>query len=267
MAAEVPTIAETAIQFGQELPESDRLRQQAEVSRFVRWLGPSRPIDQVTVVDVETYQDEVLRSGADPNLRLAPVREMLTFAKKRGYISGNLAKYIKIKRSSGKRTGGVETKVETEVLHVTPEGYADLKKEYEYLTTVKRDEIARELYEARIDKDFRENAPYDAAKQHQAEVEARIRQLERILATAQIVSQTASGTKVTLGATVILRDLTHDEELTYTLVGSTEANPAAGRISTSSPVGRAVIDRHVGDEVTVSAPMGTIVYRIERIQS
>src|SRR6185437_3465605 len=101
-----------------------------------------------------------------------------------------------------------------ESVSLTGAGYQNLKQELEYLTTVKRAEIARDLYEARIDKDFRENAPYDAAKQHQAEVEARIRQLEHTLAVAQVVEQRNLENQIGIGSTVLLRDLTHEEELT-----------------------------------------------------
>ena len=117
-----------------------------------------------------------------------------------------------------------------------------------------------------MDKDFRENAPYDAAKHHQAEVEARIRQIEHTLAVAQVVDQKPlASNQVGLGSTVILEDLTHEEELTYTLVGTNEANPRAGRISIASPVGRALIDRRVGDEIEVQAPVGVIRYQIAQI--
>jgi len=144
-----------------------------------------------------------------------------------------------------------------------------LQKELEYLVTVKRPEIARILYEARLDKDIRENAPYDAAKHHQAEVEARIRYLERVLATARVVdprSVETNGERATLGARVVLRDLTTGEELVYTLVGPTEANPLEWRLSVASPVGRAILDRRPGEEVEVEAPAGRVRFRIERIE-
>ncbi|MBI2940139.1 MAG: transcription elongation factor GreA [Chloroflexi bacterium] len=265
----VPTLAEAAAQYGATLSANERSRQQPEVSRFVRWIGPATPISQVAVVDVEGYQEAVERTGADLNLRLVPVRELLAFSRKKGWTTENLGKYLKLKRVSGRKGAGdrAEVRVEAEAVQLTPEGHAELRRELEYLTTVKRNEIARDLYEARIDKDFRENAPFDAAKQHQGEIETRIRQLERTLAAAQIVEQNGEGGRVGLGSIVVLRDIAHQEELTYTLVGTTEANPAAGRISVASPVGRALIDRRPGEEIHVDAPAGTIVYRIEQVKT
>ena len=151
---------------------------------------------------------------------------------------------------------------------LTAEGYKRLQDELDTLINVKRPEIARDLFEARIDKDFRENAPYDAAKQHQAEVEARIRQLQGILARAQIIEagQRSLTGKVALGSKVKLRDLTHDEELEYTLVSANEANPRAGRISVASPVGKALIDHVPGDTVEIEAPAGTVQMRVESIE-
>jgi transcription elongation factor GreA len=151
---------------------------------------------------------------------------------------------------------------------LTAEGFKRLQEELDHLINVKRPEIARELFEARIDKDFRENAPFDAAKHHQAEVEARIRQLQAVLARAQIIdgtSTTRTG-RIALGARVVLRDLEHDEELEYTLVSPNEANPRLGRISVASPVGKALLERTEGEEVEVEAPGGTIKYRIDKVE-
>ena len=107
-----------------------------------------------------------------------------------------------------------------------------------------------------------------AAKNHQAEVEARIRQLQAVLARAQIIdaSSTPKTGRIALGAKVVLHDVEHDEDLEYTLVSPNEANPRAGRISVASPVGRALLDRGQGDEVEVEAPGGTIKYRVSKVE-
>jgi transcription elongation factor GreA len=251
------------------LNEKQRATQQTEIVRFVRWLKPGQMLDELKAEDVERYQEQFERTGAD-SLRLEPVRTFLASVHKQGASGFNLGKFIKIKRSSKKVAAAKADEsapITEETATITREGYDNLKQELEYLQTTKRIEIAHELAEARIDKDFRENAPFDAAKQHQAEVENRIRFLERIVASAQIVEQSANGNRVGLGMTVVLRDVTHDEELTYTLVGTSEANPRLGRISIISPVGRALVDRAEGEEFEVEAPGGKLLYRVERFES
>jgi transcription elongation factor GreA len=265
------TLGEAAGRYLGTLKDGDRTAIHSELNRFVRHFGADCKTSSLRAIDVEDYQEKVERTGADVARRLEPLKTFLTYLHKQHVTDQNLGKLIKsrrtttVVRSSGRRSPRAVA-VEDEVVQLTAEGFESLKTELAFLTTEKRAEIARELYEARIDKDFRENAPYDAAKHHQAEVEARIRQIERMLAVAQVVEHTSpAGGAVGIGSTVLLRDLTHNEELTYTLVGTNEANPRAGRISVASPVGRALLDRQVGDEVEVAAPMGVIRYQIAEI--
>jgi transcription elongation factor GreA len=263
------TLGEAAGRFLAVSKEVDRTQAQSELNRFVRHFGSSITTMSLRAIDIEDYQEKVEKTGADVTRRLEPLKHFLTFLHKQGGTETNYGRLIKSRRAATSKTGARRSSRpgdDDETIQMTGEGFENLKKELEFLTTTKRDEIARELYEARIDKDFRENAPYDAAKHHQAEVEARIRQIERTIATAQVIDQKPiQGDHVAIGSTVLLRDLTHGEELTYTLVGTNEANPRAGRISIASPVGRAMLDRQVGDEIEVAAPIGAIRYQIERI--
>lgn len=265
------TLGEAAGRYLAVVKDSDRAQAQAELNRFVRHFGTGIPTMSLRPMDVEDYQEKVEKTGADVTRRLEPLKNFLNFLHKQGATETNLGRLIKSRRTAATRTSVRRTNrpgADDEAIQLTSEGYDGLKKELDYLTNVKRDEIARDLYEARIDKDFRENAPYDAAKHHQAEVEARIRQIEHMLAVAQVVDQQLNrGNAVGIGSTVLLRDLTHDEALTYTLVGTNEANPRAGRISVASPVGRALLERQVGDQIEVAAPIGTIRYRVEQIIS
>lgn len=265
------TLAEAAGRFLAGVKAEERALAQTELNRFIRHFGTDLRTSSLRGIDIEDYQEKVERTGADVARRLEPLKSFLTFVHKQGGTETNLGRLIKARRTTTGRTGARKTNRtipnDEETVHLTGEGYQNLKQELEYLTTVKRAEIARELYEARIDKDFRENAPYDAAKQHQAEVEARIRQLEHTLAVAQIVDQATRENQIGIGSTVLLKDLTHGEELTYTLVGTSEASPVAGRISVVSPVGKALLDRHVGEEIEVAAPIGIVRYRIEKIIS
>jgi transcription elongation factor GreA len=265
------TLGEAAGRYLSQVKEQDRSAVQSELNRFVRHFGTDIRTSSLRASDVEDYQEKVERTGADVTRRLEPLKNFLAFVHKQGGSEFNLGRLIKSRRSStALRQAGHRARpaaaLDDETVQLTSEGFENLKKELEYLSTVKRAEIARDLYEARLDKDIRENAPFDAAKNHQAEVEARIRQIERTLAVAQVVDhQAAEGNQIGIGSTVLLRDLTHEEELTYTLVGTNEANPRAGRISVASPVGRSLLERRVGDEFEVAAPIGAIRYRIEKI--
>jgi transcription elongation factor GreA len=265
------SLGEAAGRYLSSIKDIERPQAQAELNRFVRHFGTEILTWNLRPIDVEDYQEKVEKTGADVARRLEPLKNFLVYLHKQGWSETNLGRLIKTRRTAAAgraptRRTGRSVSGDEEAVQLTHEGFNNLKKEHEYLTTVKRDEIARELYEARIDKDFRENAPYDAAKTHQAEVENRIRQIERTLAVAQVVDQQPTqGDVVGIGSTVILRDITHGEELTYSIVGTNEANPRAGRISIASPVGRAMIDRTVGDEIEVAAPMGAVRYLIVKI--
>jgi transcription elongation factor GreA len=264
-------VSEAMGRYGATLKPEDKQAQQQELNRFVRWFE-RRPMSEMSAQEVERYQEEFEKTGADSR-RLEPIKLFLAYAHKQGFTDINYGKFVRIRRTitRGGRTGRAavqQVEMPTGEM-LTAEGFQRLQEELDTLINVKRPEIARDLFEARIDKDFRENAPYDAAKQHQAEVEARIRQLQGILARAQIIEEGKRGTgeRVTLGARVKLRDLTHDEELEYTLVSANEANPRAGRISIASPVGRALLDHAPGDTVEVEAPAGAVQMRIESIET
>jgi len=264
-----PTIDEVIAEYLASLPADARASQQQELSRFVRWFGLNPSIEQVTGINLETYQQQLERSGADLIRHLEPVKAFVQYSWKKGYLPENIAKLIKFKKvtSKGQKSDRANSRVEkAEEIQLTKEGLDQIQAELDYLINEVRPQAAHELFEARIDKDFRENAPYDAAKQHQAHVEARIRELERILATATLIEENHSGDKVGIGSVVVLHDMAFDETVKYTLVSSSEADPKAGKISVASPVGKALLDRSPGEVVEVSAPAGIIHYRIERIE-
>lgn len=137
---------------------------------------------------------------------------------------------------------------------VTQAGLDELKREQDELIHVVRKEVIRELQEARAQGDLSENADYDAARDHQARVEARIRDLEAMISNAEIIEEdkNASSSKtVTLGSTVTILDLSINEEETYTIVGSIEADPLNGKLSNITPLAVALMDNKVGDTITV----------------
>ncbi len=149
---------------------------------------------------------------------------------------------------------------------LTAEGLKNIEEQLEYLKTEKRKEVAEKIKEALSFGDLSENAEYDAAKNEQAEVEEKITKLENILKNATLIDEDMEATGiVSIGSKVKLYDKEFDEEITYTIVGSTEANPAEYKISNESPVGRALLGKQAGDEVEVDAPQGTVSLKILEI--
>ena len=144
--------------------------------------------------------------------------------------------------------------------------YEGLKKYEEELTDLKvnkRKEIADKIKEAREQGDLSENAEYDAAKDEQRDIEARIEELENLLKYSEVyVDEEATTDSVGIGSNVKVLDLEFDEELDFKIVGSTEANSLEGKISNESPVGAALLRKKVGDLVTVDTQMGPLQYRI-----
>lgn len=148
--------------------------------------------------------------------------------------------------------------------------YAGLKKleeELHDLKVVKRKEVAGKIKEAREQGDLSENAEYDAAKDEQRDIEARIEELEKILKNAEVVVEDEVDLdKINIGCIVKILDVEYSEELDYKIVGSTEANSLKGKISNESPVGKALIGHKVGDTVEVETPAGVFAYKILEIQ-
>ena len=146
---------------------------------------------------------------------------------------------------------------------LTYEGLKEREAELEELKTVRRKEIAEKIKEARGQGDLSENAEYDAAKEEQAEIEARIVFLEKMLRNAEVIDEEeVSLDKISVGCTVKLFDVEFDEEVEYTIVGSAEADPMEGRISNESPVGMGLLGHGVGEEVTIAAPEGDVVFKV-----
>ncbi len=149
--------------------------------------------------------------------------------------------------------------------YLTPEGAQRLQEELEHLKTVKRQELARRLREAIQMGDLSENADYIAAKEEQGFLEGRIQELESLLRKAIIIENDGHKDEVDLGATVTIQEDGLPPE-TYTIVGATEANPAQGRISHESPMGKALLGHRVGEEVEVETPNGKYKVKILEVR-
>jgi len=149
---------------------------------------------------------------------------------------------------------------------MTPDGYQKLQTELDKLLKVERPKNIRDIAEARAHGDLSENAEYHAAKEKQSFLEGRIQELKTKIALADVIDPSKiSQDKVAFGAKVTVVDVSSDEEKTFMLVGPDEADAKNGRISISSPVGRALLNKTVGDEVTIKAPAKTLEYEILEI--
>ena len=146
---------------------------------------------------------------------------------------------------------------------LTYDGIKELEEELKVLKVTKRKEIAQKIKEARGQGDLSENAEYDAAKEEQARAESRIAAIEKMLRNAEVIDEEDLDKEaVTLGSKVTLFDEEFEEEITYHIVGSAEANPEKNRISNESPLGMGLIGHKAGTAVEIDAPMGIIKYKI-----
>ena len=156
---------------------------------------------------------------------------------------------------------------EAKKVAMTYDGLKKMEQELENLKTVRRKEVAEKIKEARGQGDLSENAEYDAAKEEQGEIESRIIQLENLLRNAEVIDEDVLKMDVVnLGSKVTVLDVEFDEEMEYTIVGSTEADPMNGRISNESPLGMALLGQKVGATVMADTPDGEVAFKILNIQ-
>jgi len=155
---------------------------------------------------------------------------------------------------------------ENNIVYLTEEGIQKIKEELQHLKTAKRAEISERLEAAISHGDLSENADYDYAKQEQAFVEGRIKDLEDSLRRAQVINHDGRADKVRVGSTVTIVEEGFDDEETYTIVGVHEANPSNGLISNESPIGQALLNARLGQVVTVATPSGEARFCVKLIQ-
>ena len=148
---------------------------------------------------------------------------------------------------------------------MSAERLEELKKELDYLENVREKEVAEQLKVARSYGDLSENSEYDEAKNEQGRLYSRIAEVRSLIDNAEIVEETTSKDRVGIGSTVTIMDVAEKEKLEFRIVGSQEANPAKGRISDDSPVGKALMDHKVGDKVYADTGDGRIELKILKI--
>lgn len=153
------------------------------------------------------------------------------------------------------------------IVELTQEGYEELKQEMDELVNVKLPQVIDRVAKARDHGDLSENSEYQNARDDQSIVEARIAEIEAVLANAVVVKNTKSTSKIGVGSTVIISlEKNPSKKFTYTIVGEFESDPEEGKISSVSPIGKALVSKKKGDKVKVQAPAGEIVYLVEDIK-
>jgi transcription elongation factor GreA len=211
------TLAEAADAFLSHLPPEERGKIQAEILKFVRWLGPSRQVQDVSPVDVSSYGEQITQSAAKP------LRSFLTYIRKKSFSSIALAPHLRAKRTASKKTAFVWQGSTQGHVTLTSQGYAKLENELANLKS-QRSKVLEDIQVAAADKDFRENAPLAAAREQKSHLEGRIKEIESILNQAKIMAEGQDTTAAKLGDTVVLRETSSDKEFSYTLVDRREAN-------------------------------------------
>ena len=237
-----------------------------EIGRFIAWFGRERMVRDLTPAQVADYAHHIGLGGTDSVQRLSPVKLFLGFLKEEGWVETSLAAHLRVprgRRAAGSQRAGGSLQARP---MLSKEGFKQLETQLASLK-MERGSVLEDIKRAMADKDFRENAPLEAAKERQGIIESRVRELESSLANAQILSDEASKEqkRIGMGARVTLKELSSGRHMQYTLVDMREANVASGKISTQSPVGQALLERTVGEEISVTVPKGTVRYMVEKI--
>jgi len=258
-------LAEAARLFLSSLSSEEAKSSQSEVQRFVRWYGRDHSLDGLTAHEVANYAARMPSSDTDYLKKFEQIRAFLAHAKKQGWTKTNMAAHLKVKKmkdkaASSRKQGRVEG------MSLTQQGYDDVKTELASLE-IKLAPAIEEVRWAAADKDVRENAPLEAAREHHGQLMGRIKELEEILKSAVIIDGQQKKTfTLGIGDSVVLQDLSSKEELRYTIVSPREVDPTRGKISNVSPVGKAIMGRREGDTVEVIIPAGKIRYKIKQVE-
>jgi transcription elongation factor GreA len=258
-------LGEAASNFLASLSPEEKVSQQ-EVYRFVHWYGWERPLAGLTVPEVANYAERLSLSDTNYTKKLELIRTFLAYAKKEGWSKTNLAAHLKPRKKQNKFQPSVKQNL-PQTISLTQQGYAELQAELATLK-IKRSQAIDEMRRAAADKDFSENAPLDAAREKCGHLEGRIMELEEALKSATVINDEKQNVilKVSIGDSVVLHDMVSGEKLCYMLVNPREVDPTRGKISTASPIGKAIIGQGQGEVVEVEAPAGRLQYQIDRVE-
>ncbi len=259
------SLGEAVSRFLADLPPEERGVSQREIYKFVRWFGNERPLAGLIAAEVANYAEQLSLSDIDYMRKLGLIRAFLVHAKKEGWSERNLAVHLKARKGKT-RLRSSSRQSSSETVFLTQQGYTELEAKLAALQN-KRLESIDEIQRAAADKDFRENVPLEAAREQRGQLEGRIIELEETLKSAVVIGEKQEDAlKLSIGDSVILCDLDSGEELRYTLLSPNEVDPTKGKISSDSPIGKAVVGKGQGEIVEVAAPVGKLRYQIKQVE-
>ena len=259
----VPSLGEAVMLYLGKLTVKARDSSQPEVYRFARWYGWESPFSRLAGPVVASYTEQLNVTDIDYEKKIGILRSFFAHAKKAGWSQTNLSTHLKAKKGKTVAAAGRDM---LESATLTQQRYDELAVELDNLKKKSR-ELVKEIQRAAADKDFRENAPFDAAREERGHVEGRIKELERTLKSATIIGEKKEpARKSSIGDSIIVCDLASGEECRYIIVDPREVNAAKGKISTASPLGKALLGRSDGETVEITVPAGKLRYQIKHIE-
>ncbi len=240
-----------------------------ELFRFLNWCGPDRALFDLKPPEIGDYAERMTGVGSSPQAtdHLQAVRRFLSYSRKKGLIERNLAQHVRIPKTKARSASAAGAEAQN-VVELTAEGHSRLETQMESLKA-ERAPLAEQIRRAAADRDVRENAPLEAAREQLGHVEARIRTIEETLKSSVIIdpSSLKRAPTVRLGTRVAIKEVSGGREMKCTLVDRTEASPLEGRISDVSPLGKALVGSAAGQEVEAETPRGKMRYRILKVTS
>lgn len=260
----IPSLGEAATLYLGKLAVKDRDSSRAEVFKFARWYGWESPFSRLAGPAVASYAEQLNVTDIDYENKIGILRAFFAHAKKAGWSQTNLSTHLKARKGKAAPVASRQEVIETATL--TQQRYDELAAELDKLNK-RSQELVREIQRAAADKDFRENAPLQYAKEERGHVEGRIKELEQTLKSATIIQEKKEpARKSAIGDSVLVCELATGEECLYTIVDPREVNPARGKISRVSPLGKALLGRTDGETVEINVPAGRLRYQIKRIE-
>jgi len=259
------SLGEAASRFLASLAPEERGMSQQEIYKFVRWFGWERPLTGLTPPEVANYAERLSLSDTSYMKKFELIRAFLFYASKQGWCKGNLATHFKTRLGKTRLPASARQGLPG-TTPLTQQGYVELEAELVALKG-KRSQAIDEMRRAAADKDFRENAPLDAAREERGHLEGRIRELEETLKSAIVINEKQKVIlRAGIGDNIVLRDVASGEELRYMIVSPREVDPTKGKISSASPIGKAVLGQAQGEIIEVVAPAGKLRYQIKKIE-
>ncbi|MBI4220406.1 MAG: GreA/GreB family elongation factor [Chloroflexi bacterium] len=263
--AEAPALNEALVLYLRDVAPEDRKSIQAELARFLRWVGADRKVVTLSAPEIGEYSDLVSARGTAPDAvgRLEIVKKFLGYLKKQGLVEVSLAQHLRLRKGRANTGRKKQSTLERSIVQLTRAGHTELLSRLDQYRDERR-ALAEDIHRAAADKDVRENAPLEAAREAQGLLQSKINEIEATLRSAVVIEdgKATAGARIQLGMTVVIKETDTGRQTTCQIVAPHEASPRNAKISSASPVGAAILGRSPGDEVTVRTPKGLQTYLI-----